>query len=146
MALQARARIAPNGWRLPWGLRKSGISASTSISGRVCGTIGVAPAKCFGSCEGVPCHGSLTWGKTLYGSAPTSCQLLLRKLNDPAQVVIWQYNRPSWGKNSPQGQDGAGQRELPGCPRYAVQDGDDEGAMARFRDVAREYHRRTRQA
>src|SRR6516162_953768 len=83
MALQARARIAPNGWRLPWGLRKSGISASTSISGRVCGTIGVAPAKCFGSCEGVPCHGSLTWGKTLYGSAPTSCQLLLRKLNDP---------------------------------------------------------------
>src|SRR6516162_3675232 len=85
MALQARARIAPNGWRLPWGLRKSGISASTSISGRVCGTIGVAPAKCFGSCEGVPCHGSLTWGKTLYGSAPTSCQLLLRKLNDPGK-------------------------------------------------------------
>src|SRR5262245_53943502 len=87
MALQARARIAPNGWRLPWGLRQSGISASTSISGRVCGTIGVAPAKRFGSCEGVPCHGSLTWGKTLYGSAPTSCQLLLRKLNDPETGV-----------------------------------------------------------
>src|SRR6516162_778250 len=92
MALQARARIAPNGWRLPWGLRKSGISASTSISGRVCGTIGVAPAKCFGSCEGVPCHGSLTWGKTLYGSAPTSCQLLLRKLNDPAPSVTFLRN------------------------------------------------------
>src|SRR5262249_35688132 len=29
MALQAKARMAPSGWRLPWGLRKSGISAKT---------------------------------------------------------------------------------------------------------------------
>jgi transposase len=29
-----------------------------------------------------------TWGKTLYGSADTSCQLLHRKLNDPAKQVF----------------------------------------------------------
>src|SRR5262249_40082790 len=84
MALQARARIAANGWRLPRGLRKSGISAKTSINGRACGIIAPAPSKRFGSCEGVPCQGSPHVVKTLYGPADTSCQLLRRKLNDPA--------------------------------------------------------------
>src|SRR5262249_38841414 len=69
-----------------WGLRKSGISAKTSINGRDCGTIAAAPRKRFGLCEGVPCQGLPHVGQTLYGSADMSCQSLHRKLNGPART------------------------------------------------------------
>jgi len=50
MALQVKARIAANGWRLPRVLRQAGIAAKTSINGRACGTMAAAPSKRFGFC------------------------------------------------------------------------------------------------
>ena len=88
MALQARARSAATGWRLPRGLRKAGSAAKTSSNGRACGIIAPAPSKRFGSCEGVPCQESPHVVQTLYGPADTSCQLLRRKLNDPADAHL----------------------------------------------------------
>src|SRR4029453_2906737 len=85
MALQAKARIAANGWRLPRVLRKSGISAKTSINERDCGTIAAAPSKRFGSCEGVPCQRSPHVGQNALSLADASYQCPLQKLNDPGR-------------------------------------------------------------